>query len=372
MDTAKKRIRILLVNTYDMNEVKHMYNAGALPSHHLYGTWELEKTHGIEVIVPKHIRFSILNRVGSWFDIPFLDQEVRTLAMMRKYDIIYAPYAASNTKLLVLLKCLGLLKKPIVILVHLELFGKPSENWLMRFVAKKLILSYDFIIFLSSQMKVALKTSYAINVEHERQRFALSTWGADSTFYARYRSKHPPAERKFIVTAGNTARDFDLVVRIAKRINFEFKIYCKPESYPSLAGSRSKNVQIFSGSFPFDDICKDHENSRIVLIPLASGFEGTAGLTSLLDALAIGRPVIMTRNTNIDIDFQAENIGVSVNTNDEDAWVSTINELLDDFERLEEMETNALRVMNQRFNIIFLADDLSSAIRTVYSRITQK
>ena len=372
MGTARKRIRVLFINTYDMNDVRDKYDAGTLPSHHLYGTLELEKTYEMDVIVPRHVQFSILNRIGSWFDIPFLDQEIRALTMLRKFDIIYAPYAASNTKLLVLLKYLGALRKPIIILVHFELFGKPNSNWLKRFVARKLIVSYDFIIFLSTRMKAALNTNYSIDVEHARRQFALSTWGVDFTFYERYRTKHSPAERRLIVTAGNSARDFDLVVRLAKRIDFQFKIYCKPESYPSSYCGLSNNVQVLSGSFPFDEICKDHDNARIVLIPLKSGFEGTTGLTSLLDALAIGRPVIMTTNRNIDIDFQEENIGVSLDTNDEDLWVTAIASLLHDFERLREMEVNALRLASQRFNIKQLAGDLAHAIQTVHNRSNGK
>jgi glycosyltransferase involved in cell wall biosynthesis len=372
MDTARKRIRVLLINTYDMNDVRLKYEAGTLPSHHLYGALELEKAYEIDVVIPKHVQFPILNRIGSWFDIPFLDQEIRALTMLRKFDIIYAPYAASNTKLLVLLKCLRVLRKPIIILVHFELFGKPNSNWLKRFVAKKLIVSYDFILFLSTRMKAALNANYAIDVEHMRRRFALSNWGVDATFYERYRTKQSPEERRLIVTAGNSSRDFDLVVRLAKRIDFQFKIYCKPESYPSSYSELSKNVQVLSGSFPFDEICKDHDNARIVLIPLKSDFEGTAGLTSLLDALAVGRPVIMTNNRNIDIDFQVENIGVSLETNDEDMWVDAIASLLNNFDKLREMEVNALRLANQRFNIKHLAGDLAHSILTVHNRSNGK
>ena len=51
------------------------------------------------------------------------------------------------------------------------------------------------------------------------------------------------------------------------------------------------------------------ESVRVIAIPLEKQ-ETLAGLTSLLDCLGFGKPVIMTRNPCIDIDIEKEGIGI--------------------------------------------------------------
>jgi glycosyltransferase involved in cell wall biosynthesis len=343
------------------------FKTGLTPGHHLYGVLELIKKHKVEVIIPKQEKFAILNTIGNWLEIEFLDQQVRALFMLHKVDAIYAPYAAANTKLLILLKFLRLIRKPIIILVHDNLFGKPSRNKLKLFIAKKLILAYDAIIFLSKKIKSDLLTAYDIDEGHAAKHFFISTWGADLHYFKKYHKNIDPTQEYLLMSSGHSARDFDLLVNVAKRINRRFKIYCRPKSYPQ-STSIPENVEILSGSFPFEKICKDYADALVILIPLRSGAEGTAGMTSLLDAIAMGKPVIMTKNENIDIDFEKEGIGMTVAENDVEGWVSAISMLLRDFGRVKKMRENSLRLAREKFDINIIADDVANVLQRIKER----
>jgi glycosyltransferase involved in cell wall biosynthesis len=351
-----------------MVEAYTNFKTGLRPGHHLYGVLELMETHKVEVIIPKHEKFPILNTIGNWLEIEFLDQQIRALFMLHKFDVIYAPYAAANTKLLILLKFLRLIKKPIIILVHDNLFGKPSRNKLKFLVAKKLILTYDAILFLSKKLRSDLLAAYDIDNGHAAKHFFISNWGADLHYFKKYHKNIEPDQEHFLISAGHSGRDFDLLIAVAKRINRRFKIYCRPKSYPK-SPSIPKNVEILSGKFPFEKICKDYADALVILIPLRADPEGTVGMTSLLDAIAMGKPVIMTRNKNIDIDLDREGIGITVAENDVEGWVSAISMLLNDLDRVKEMGKNSLRLAREKFNIHILADDLAQVLQSITERI---
>lgn len=363
-------MRILFINTYDMVEANIHYKNGLRPGHHLYGVLELMKKNDFEVIIPKHEKFAIINTIGNWLEIEFLDQQIRALFMFNKFDVIYSPYAGANTKLLILLKFLRLIKKPIVILVHDNLFGRPSRNRLKLLIAKKLILAYDAILFLSKKIKSDLLTAYNIDEGHAAKHFFSSNWGADLHFFKRFHKNIAPDQKYLLVSAGHSARDFDLLLNVAKRIDQRFKIYCRPKSKPN-ATVIPENIEILSGKFPFENICRDCADALVILIPLRSDPEGTVGMTSLLDAIAMGKPVIMTKNKNIDIDLEREGIGITVAENDLEGWVAAISTLVNNFSKVTEMGKNSLRLAQERYNIQILADDLAQVLQKIaekYSR----
>ncbi|MEO5979825.1 MAG: glycosyltransferase [Chryseolinea sp.] len=356
-----RKLRVLLINSYSMELVYSMFRKGTFPGHHLFGSPELIRDHEIEVIIPEHIKYPVLNRVGNLFGIEFLDQQLRALMTLRKYDVIYAPYGALNTKLIILLKTIGIINKPVVILVHFPVFGRPSKNSIKRALVRRLIRNYDQLVFLSKKLEQDLITSYCINPNHIEAHFRIANWGVDLDFFKPFLSTDTPQHQKYIISSGNTGRDFDVIVEAARSVNFKFKIYCKPESYPSIRDIPS-NVEILSGDFPFEQICRDYSAARIVLIPCKPGFEGPVGLTSLLEAMALGKPVIMTKNEYIDIDFEKEGIGRDVPISDADAWVNTINSILKDYTLLAQMGRNILSLAHKKFASGSFAGELSTTV----------
>jgi glycosyltransferase involved in cell wall biosynthesis len=62
----------------------------------------------------------------------------------------------------------------------------------------------------------------------------------------------------------------------------------------------------------------------VLAIPLFDYPESLAGLTSLLDAIGLGKPVIMTRHPMVDLDIEALGIGRWVEPNDVEGWREAI------------------------------------------------
>jgi glycosyltransferase involved in cell wall biosynthesis len=362
-----KRLKVLFINTYDMNNVHEMYTRGSYPGHHLFGVNELRRDYNMDVIIPVHVKYPILNKIGGWLDIGFLDQQIRAILNLRKYDILYTPGAAGNTKLIILGKLLGVINKPVVILVHQPLFGRPSKNPIKRLIAKKLILAYDTIIFYSKKMMTELIDAYEIDAKHAEVHFFIAPLGVDANFFNGYVDQNDPQTKRFVISSGNNGRDFDILIRAFERINFPLKIYCREESLPK-AVSSSGNVEVLCGEFPFDQICRDYAEARIILIPLAANPSSTYGFTSLLDAIAMGKPTIMTRNERIDVDLLKEGVGLIVQEDDVDGWIKAVSSILENSAVLEEMKRNCLRLANEELHIRTFAKCLATALENTHAR----
>jgi glycosyltransferase involved in cell wall biosynthesis len=74
----------------------------------------------------------------------------------------------------------------------------------------------------------------------------------------------------------------------------------------------------------------------VIAIPLKP-VHRVAGLTSLIDALALGKPVLCSRNSGLDIDIEAIGCGLWIEPGDPSSWSQAITRLLENPKLLSEM-----------------------------------
>jgi glycosyltransferase involved in cell wall biosynthesis len=199
-------------------------------------------------------------------------------------------------------------------------------------------------------MKDELIQTYDIDPVYAGKNYFVSPLGADMSFFSQYSNGDLPENNRFIISSGNTERDFEVIVRASQKIEFPIKIYCKPASCPKSVVI-PKNVELLSGDFPFEQICKDIARSRMVLIPLKPDPQATTGLVSILEALALSKPIIMTKNDKIDIDFDKDHVGLEVKTRNPDEWAQAVSGILNNYALLNEMGQNSFRLGHERFHL---------------------
>ena len=78
------------------------------------------------------------------------------------------------------------------------------------------------------------------------------------------------------------------------------------------------------GVFTYPEMMSQLLTARALAIPLFDYPDTLAGLTSLLDAIGLGKPVIMTRHPLIDLDIEALGIGRWVEAGDIRGWSDAI------------------------------------------------
>ena len=67
------------------------------------------------------------------------------------------------------------------------------------------------------------------------------------------------------------------------------------------------------------EVCR----SRFVVI-CCQDFPYTVGLTTLVEAFALGLPVVCTRNPKFEMDIEKEGVGIYVDYNDVEGWKQAI------------------------------------------------
>jgi glycosyltransferase involved in cell wall biosynthesis len=338
----KKKIRVLLMNNYSMEKAYLEWQNGITPSHHLWGKIEIEKRGNVEMEILPFEKYKFLNKIGDFLRIECLDQQVRALRKIKEIDIIYAANGAATSKLLVLLKWLKLIRIPIVAMGHQPQFFAPDTNKLKRFIAKICILQFDVMVFLSREMRKDTINYYKISSKKATDKLLHLDWGPDPEFYSKFDSPVPVSETNYAICAGTTLRDMDTLIEAFRGVNFHLKIFTTPRSIPTVENIPD-NVTISTSGITYRDLLPEYNQARIILVPtiISENPNNTHGLTSLMDALALGKPIIITRNKNIDLDIEKEGIGFWANRNDPEHWRLLLNNVLFDEEALTSMGAKA-------------------------------
>ena len=84
------------------------------------------------------------------------------------------------------------------------------------------------------------------------------------------------------------------------------------------------------------------------------------GLTSVIEAMAMGKPIISTRNPYSPIDLEKEGIGFYVE--DELSWINAINYIYNHPDSAKEMGEKARMLAEKKFNIKKCAEQINHII----------
>ena len=351
-------IRVGLVNTY-MQGRETQIPSGHYPSHHLWGADKLNQDRFQLLIVPPSGRKKI-NRLAKYFTSVLrsrfgdLDQEIEIWRVRKKIDILYV--ADGNLFWIPLLHIAGLFRPRIVRWAYIPRLLFPW--WKFRNINNSLAIhkGTDLLLCLTNRAAMA----------HQEEMPWLNLrqvdWGADPQQFA-------PGERngQFFFACGRTNRDYRSLVLQAHSINAEIhlivnKSYLSELSLPANvhAIDGSKDLQTDRG-IPYPQLIQGYFHKALaLLIPLKISSHDSAGMTNLLEGMACGLPVIMTRTGSIDINIEKLGIGIYVDPDDPHGWGNACNALLSDHERARAMGDRGRQLVESHFNTERLGRDLSA------------
>lgn len=204
-----------------------------------------------------------------------------------------------------------------------------------------------------------------LEVEKNKVRFAGS---APQFVYFPYAihvsgaNDRSPAERELgiVVSAGRSGRDYALLIEAVRGKNLDLHIIC--DQFPeALRAGLPSNVTILDdcyGDCYFDELIK----CRFVVVPLSVN-DISAGQMVLLQAMALGKPVIITR-TATTIDYVQDGDGVLfVEPKDLSAMAHAIQRLHTDDPLRNDLGRRASEIFAKRFSIEAYAAHLVDAAR---------
>jgi glycosyltransferase involved in cell wall biosynthesis len=353
-------IKIALVNTY-LQGREALIPAGEYPAHHLWGIDYLPSDSFKVTIIPSSGK-TRTNNFYRWisritrYRFGDLDQELEIWKRRREMDILYV--ASGNLFWLLLLRALGLFRPKIVRWVYIPRQHFPW--WTLREMNLPLLnRGTDLLLCLTR------RAAEAYRKEMPWLSVAQLDWGADLDQFS------PGCrEGRFFFACGKTNRDYAPVLQAAPKIPAQ--IHLVVHSAYLNGQIIAPNVHVEQGSpdgmtdrgisYP-DLISKYFHNALALLIPLKPIQDDTAGMTNLLEAMACGLPVVMTKSGSLDLNLAQEGAGLYVEPGDENGWQNACNWILEHPDKAREMGDRGRKLVENHYNTQRLGSELAIHFR---------
>ncbi len=222
------------------------------------------------------------------------------------------------------------------------------------------ILCYADVVICHSHLEVEKnKTRFAAaDTQFVYFPYAIHVSGANDRSSAE-------GDTGFVVSAGRSGRDYELLIEAVRGMNLDLHIIC--DQFPeALRAGLPGNVAILDDCYDdcyFDELVK----CRFVVIPLSVN-DISAGQMVLLQAMAVGKPVIITR-TATTIDYVQDGDGVLfVEPKDLSAMAHAIQRLHADDSLRHSLGKQASDIFAKRYSIEAYAAHLVDAARMAHDR----
>lgn len=338
--------RVLFINSYGGEDVWQKIKRGLYPPHHLWGCLELARM-GYEVALAEPLpHFSLLRRPFP-HDLRFL-RFVR--AWLRPDDIIYCGHTLLYW--LPLLKALGAIKCAIVSLTYAR------EN--LEFSR----LHAGIIALTPAAAQQARLMAPRVEVAH-------LAWGCDLDFFP-VREYRP----EWFLSCGITRRDFSTLSAAAAHCQSPLRLIA-PGPTPGLHWPPNVTVVDGGEGWSFQKavisyaelINNDYARAAASLIILQPDPQETTavGFTNTLEAMAMARPVIVTRTGAIpgELDVESAGVGLHVPPADPHAIAAAVQALASDPDRAREMGLRGRALAESHYNINRYARQLHAFFNTL-------
>lgn len=320
------------------------------PGHILYGLTHFPK-YGIEIILHPYRHFTSRKKL-MWYNL-------RTIWNKQKeFDVVYGT-SYRGLELLIFLRALGLFRKPIAIWHHQAV--PQTKGRLKRCLSRLFYKGIDCMFFFSQALiEDSLNTGKV-----KKENMYLIHWGADLEFYDRMKDE---VKNKEFISTGKENRDLATLLRAFSNTGLEFDLFTSPsngdQKYEEIIDRFQQkpniHIHLVEGIIPYQ-LALEVARSKVVTISCLN-YPYTIGLTTLVEALALGLPVISTRNPKFEMDLELEQAGILVDYGDVKGWEKALKQLHDHPEQAQEMGRNGRRLAERTYNLENYSRELAEVL----------
>lgn len=348
-------MRILYISGYD---AWTQVSKGLEASHHLYGIhqlierYEVRNDGSIYGVLKSNILKNGKGGEVDFYQWPSVKKDVCShirflLKNEKKYDLIYDCLNRGSIWI-GLLKRFGLLKARIITVLH-----HPSSYWITLFMAK----SDAYIFFNNTYKEIAVRMRSALE-----SKFYVNEWYPDTKWYQSVQ-KTDKFTDAFFIDNGKSERDRELMISVAQKE----KIAIDYAGNSSQVQGYARSYKV--GSCSHTDIAGKLKSYGCVVIPIKN-FEGKIigplGITSFLDCIALGIPVITSDNTCFANEVKRYNLGISYRTGEAKDLADALQKMHNDVEFYQNCKKAILQYREGR-TIDVYSNNLAQIINNVMS-----
>ena len=332
---------------------------GFYPKHHLWGIDALEKQDNFHIdwIKINNSRFHplverILNRSifrGSLG----VNIEWSILKASHNSDLIYSvcgPPAVAK-----------LINKKVISWVF-----RPPEK-----VARGLMHSYTHVN-LSEHKAFFCLTPNAEKYYSQYAKSKFIPWCVDLDLFDGKLNTHNQ-DAPFFLATGKTGRDYATLVNAASLVNAEIRIIGPSKQKPAKLPSNVNWIDTTSDppdqAIDYPTLRDWYSQSIGVCIPLSGDAEDTCGYTNMLEAMAMRKPVLMTKSGSLHISPETDSFGIEIMPGDAQGWAHAMIHLLKDSERALGMGNRGRVIVEKDFTIERFNKDVLELIQASLNNI---
>lgn len=329
-------MKVYFYHDQNLNLMYKEWKSGRYPGHFLYGATHLHK-YGVDVIMHQY------RDISSSFKLAIYTA-FQILTCREQYDAIYA---AST-------RGLGL----IIFLRFLKIFRKPIITWRQHPIniqteSKLYYKGIDQVLFYSQKfIDEAVKSGII-----PQSKADLIHWGADLDFYDKLIFFNSDIQHNGFISTGKDHRDMATLVRAFSATGQPLEIYVASQAYGDnylqtlndLRPSSNVKVTFVKGTIPAELAQKVWTAKYVVICCQETNY--AVGYTTLIEAIALGMPLICTRNSAYPIDVDSENVGISIPYYDSVALEAAIRNIISDQEKAKTLSNNARQLAEKTYNL---------------------
>ena len=325
---------IYFYHTQDTARIVREWKEGIFPGHFLYGALQLEQ-YGYDVIW--HDQIHVYKRVQDT-----LKATWKILTCRQSHDILYATHTR-GIEPIILLHALGLYRRKIVVWHHQPIVK--AKNRLREALARLFYKGMDHMIFFSDKLiQDSLQSEKA-----DPTRMSMVHWGADLAFYD---SLPRPLQRKGFISTGKELRDYKTLTEAFNNTGLPLTLFTQKQQEGLFTDLEIKdNIDLRFGErlMPYEIALLVAQSQCVCICCKQSNY--TVGLTTVVEALALGLPILCTRNPQMPMDLEAEGCGIYLEPYDREGWERAIHYIAEHPEEAKEMGRKGRLLAEKYYNV---------------------
>ena len=279
----------------------------------------------------------------------------------RDYDVIYSNGENVSIPLAMLLKRHRV--RPLHVLIGHRV-SPPKKKLFFRALHPQMDAIF---LYASTQVEYAQKV-----LGVPESKLHLIPFHADSHFY-RPLPTSGQAPARLISSAGLEWRDYPTLIEAVQGVDVEVRLGASSpwSKHQNETENRTLPSNVSARRYEYGELRQLYADSRFVVVPLYEN-DFQAGITTILEAMAMGKAVITTRTTGqVDTIREGEN-GLYVSPGDVGAWRAAITRLLENPAEAERLGAQARRDIDTGMSLDHWVERIACVIYNLSNNLNKE
>lgn len=345
MQRYRTKRKVLCIDPgYSLKKALEMFESKNFPGHLLYGVNHLNESKLEIVLQPIGEGGRLANEIKAVRDYFFA-----------KPDTVYLTFSDYGILLMILRKC-RIIRSGIVALFH-GYHEKCLEDENIKKKIKKVFVNIMRDIELSCVDEAVFISKYAYEEYLKKAKHIVEEKVAYISLQPEMICGYPPtafANKYYLVSAGKTQREWEPLIEFAHtNKQFHITIICN-----NIEGLTEENLTIINEFTSFNKTLEFYYKASVIIVPVKESGGGVYGLSSLLDALAVRKPVLVSKTIGLGIDVDKLNIGRTYECNNYNSFFNALKGIFDEYDAIVDSINNFVK----KYNIYLFGDEISKKL----------